>query len=241
MKRHVLLVLLRVLLAFGVVFAMPFSHAQWGQDYPGDGQVAFGFIIIFTVIGFAAAALFLTLGSLFQFLLRKRQPRFTVFTDLGLFVVVSGLLIYGGVTAKYEDQATISDDGKVLALLTFKKAHEFLAEYDREITLYYEGNQKTLPYPPDTGGDAPISVSRHKGGKTDFLRFESSIYTLVFDLKSLDYAVGSDRPENEIYSGKYTGVELPDISAGWVIDRDRKVTETELAMPSSKSSETLDR
>lgn len=55
MKRHVLLALFRVLLAIGVMFALPFSHMQWGEAYPGDGQEAFGFIVIFTLIGFVAA------------------------------------------------------------------------------------------------------------------------------------------------------------------------------------------
>jgi hypothetical protein len=103
MKRHILLALFRVLLAPGVVYALPFSHIKWGERYPGDGQQAFGFIIMFFVVGFAAAAVFIGLGSLGQFLFRKRPARFTVFTDLALFLVFAGVLTYGGVTARYED------------------------------------------------------------------------------------------------------------------------------------------
>lgn len=103
MKRHTLLALLRLLLAVGVLFALPFSHLQWGESYPGDGQQAFGFIIIFTVIGFIAAAVFVSLGTLGQFFLRKRPARLTVFTDLGLFVLFSAVLVYEGVTAKYNN------------------------------------------------------------------------------------------------------------------------------------------
>lgn len=101
-SRNFLLVLLRVLLAPGVVYALPLSHIKWGNDYPGDGN-ALGFILIFKAIGFVAAAVFLSVGSLCQFLLRKRRSKFTVFTDLGLFLLLSGLLIYSGVTAKYKD------------------------------------------------------------------------------------------------------------------------------------------
>src|SRR5438046_4485156 len=103
MKRHIMLALLRVLLAVGLVFALPFSHAQWGSSYPGDGQQAFGFIVIFTIIGLAGAAVFVSLGSLGQFLLRRRPARLTVFTDLGLFLLFAGVLVYGGVTVRYND------------------------------------------------------------------------------------------------------------------------------------------
>ena len=103
MKRHVLLAVLRVALAVGVLIALPYSHMQWGASYPGDGQQASGFIAIFAVIGFVAAVLFFALGSLAQFLLRRRSPPFTVLVDLGLFLAFAGVLVYGGVTAKYND------------------------------------------------------------------------------------------------------------------------------------------
>jgi hypothetical protein len=103
MKRHVLLALFRLLLALGVAYALPLSHARWGERYPGDGQQAFGFIIIFFVMGLTAAAVFVGLGSLGQFLFRKRSARFTVFTDLALFLAFTGVLIYGGMSARYHD------------------------------------------------------------------------------------------------------------------------------------------
>jgi hypothetical protein len=103
MRQHVLLAALRVALALGIFIALPFSHMQWGASYPADGQLAFGFIAIFTVIGLVAAFFFVSLGSLAQFLLRRRSPRFTVLVDLGLFLAFAGVLVYGGVTAKYND------------------------------------------------------------------------------------------------------------------------------------------
>jgi hypothetical protein len=98
-----MLALLRLLLSIGIVFALPFSHAKWGASYQGDGQQAFGFVIIFTIIGLGAAALFAVLGSLGQFLLRGRLAWLTILTDLGLFLLIAGVLVYGGVTAKYND------------------------------------------------------------------------------------------------------------------------------------------
>ena len=117
----------------------------------------------------------------------------------------------------------IVDGDQKLAKITFKSAHAFLGEYDREIILFSGGKSRTWLYPPDTRGDTPIAVSRHKDRENDFLRFQGRIYTLVFDLKTLDYAKGSDRPEYEIYTGKYTGPPLPPVSASWTINRDFKI------------------
>jgi len=117
----------------------------------------------------------------------------------------------------------IADGNQKLARITFKSAHGFLAEYDREITLTSEVRSRTWIYPPDTGGDTPIAVTRHKDQGSDFLRFEGRIYTLVFDLKTLDYAKGSDRPENEIYTGRYAGAPLPPVSTAWTISSDLQI------------------
>jgi hypothetical protein len=103
MKRHILHAVFRIALAVGVLIALPFSHLQWGQAYPGDGQRAFGFIVIFVVIGFVAAVLFISLGSLAQYLLRTRSPLYTVLIDVGLFVAFAGILVYAGLTAQYGD------------------------------------------------------------------------------------------------------------------------------------------
>ena len=105
MKRHSLLALLRLILAIPIAYAMPMSHAQWGQEYPGDGQQAFGFVIIFGVISIIAALVFLFVGSLAQILLRRRAPRYTAITDLVLFALFTGVLVYAGVTAKYSSNA----------------------------------------------------------------------------------------------------------------------------------------
>lgn len=123
--RHIQLLLLRLLPAAGVVLSLPLSHALWGTSYPGDGQQEFGFIIIFTLIGIGAAALFYLLGSLGQFLLRRRPTYLTILTDLSLFCIIAGSLIYSGVTARYIDstppkkglpKASVSDKPMVLRL-----------------------------------------------------------------------------------------------------------------------------
>ena len=103
MKRHFVLVLVRLLLAVVVVCALPFSHVTWGERYPGDGQQAFGFVMAFALIGMAAAALYFGIGSLSQFFLRRRAVRYSVLVDLGLFVLFCVVLVYGGLTAQYHD------------------------------------------------------------------------------------------------------------------------------------------
>ena len=102
-NRHALLLFLRLLLAVGVMLALPYSHSQWGEPYPGDGQHAFGIIFIFMMIGYVAAAVFIGFGSLGQFLLRRRPAHFTVIADCCLFILFAGVLAYGGITATYHD------------------------------------------------------------------------------------------------------------------------------------------
>lgn len=103
MKRHIMLTLLRLLLAVGVRYALPFSHIQWGMPYPGEGQQAFVIIIIFSIFSLVAAGVFFGLGSLGQFLLRKRPARLTLLTDLGLLLLFTGILVHAGVTARYNN------------------------------------------------------------------------------------------------------------------------------------------
>ena len=102
-ERHLSLTLIRVVLGTCVMLALPLAHAHWGESYPDDGQHAFGFIIIFLLIGVVAACLYGALGSLAQFLLRARAPLFTLLVDVALSTTFAGLLVYAGVTAKYSD------------------------------------------------------------------------------------------------------------------------------------------
>ena len=103
MKRHALLILLRLLLATGIMYALPFAHMNWGEPYPGDGQQAFGMVAVFTLIGTGFASAYFAVGAFVQFLFRRKSWRWTVVTDAGIFLVLGGLLTYGGVTARYSE------------------------------------------------------------------------------------------------------------------------------------------
>ncbi|MCC6123825.1 MAG: hypothetical protein IT426_02600 [Pirellulales bacterium] len=102
MKRSILLLLWRFLFAIGITFSLPVSHMFWGETYPGDGQKAFGFIIIFFVIGSGIATLYFAVGSVLQYLLRLRPSWQTFLADMAIFVAISVVLIYGGITASYD-------------------------------------------------------------------------------------------------------------------------------------------
>jgi hypothetical protein len=101
--KHFVFILVRLLLAMVVVCALPFSHITWGERYPDDGQQEFGFVMASAVIGVAAAALYFGLGSLSQYFLRRRALRYSLLVDFGLFILFTGVLVYGGVTARYHD------------------------------------------------------------------------------------------------------------------------------------------
>ena len=104
--KHLLLILMRLAIAFCIVQALPFAHIHWGHEYPGDGQQAFGFIIIFYVIGIGAAAIYLFATSLWHFF-RRARSQFGVFAaDILLGVCFVGLLGYYGITATYSDTSS---------------------------------------------------------------------------------------------------------------------------------------
>jgi hypothetical protein len=102
MRRHVPLVLLRALLAYGIVYALPESHFRWGEEYPGDGQNALGMYLTMALIGAVFGLIYFGVGTLLQFGLRRRRSRWTVLVDSALFVLIAGLLVYGGIIAEYE-------------------------------------------------------------------------------------------------------------------------------------------
>lgn len=101
LQRHIFLGVFRLLLATGVLLALPFGHARWGEPYPGDGQDAFGMLIVLALFGLGAAAVCVGVGSLSQYLLRRRRPGLTVLADVILFALFAGVLAYAGATAKY--------------------------------------------------------------------------------------------------------------------------------------------
>ena len=85
---------------------MSFAHAYWGQEYPGDGQQAFGFILLFAVIGMACAGFYLLVGSGLHGFLRRGPWRRVMFIDSVLAILLVMVLGYAGVTAEYSDEAT---------------------------------------------------------------------------------------------------------------------------------------
>ncbi len=103
MKHHAPLLALRALFAAGILLALPCSHMAWGNTYPGDGQEALGMILVFAAIGAAVGLAYLSLGTLNQFLLRRKPRRWTVCPDVLVFIALVGLLAYGGITAKYQE------------------------------------------------------------------------------------------------------------------------------------------
>ena len=105
MKKHLPLILVRLAIALCVALALPIAHMRWGQEYPGDGQQAFGFIAVFCVIGMGAAASYLLATSTWHFF-RRIRPRFSILlADIILGVFFIALLVYGGIKAAYSDSA----------------------------------------------------------------------------------------------------------------------------------------
>ena len=99
--RHAALLIARLPLAGIILYALPESHLRWGNPYPGDGQQAMGFMIVFMAIGMVAAGVYYAMGCFLQFWLHNRPVILTVTLDLLLFSLFVSLLAYAGITAEY--------------------------------------------------------------------------------------------------------------------------------------------
>ena len=84
-----------------VALALPVAHATFGESYPGDGPQTFGFFIMFMVVGFGAAFLYLITATLAHFIVRKRPLRTRLWVETGVLLAFVLTLIYEGITAHY--------------------------------------------------------------------------------------------------------------------------------------------
>jgi len=82
--------------------ALPLAHEYWGEEYPGDGQQGFGFIIIFLMIGIGVGAFYIVLATVLHILLRNKRFRWALLCDSVLIAVLVLLLGYTGVTVQYQ-------------------------------------------------------------------------------------------------------------------------------------------
>jgi|ERR1043166_882698 MFS family permease len=90
--------------AVGMAFvaaALPVSHWMFGENYPGDGQQAFGFLIMFSVVGVVAAFIYLAVATLAHFMVRKKSLQTRWWVEAGVFAVFVIALVYSGITAHY--------------------------------------------------------------------------------------------------------------------------------------------
>ncbi|MDR1011231.1 MAG: hypothetical protein LBM04_08945 [Opitutaceae bacterium] len=129
MKRHVLPALFRVILGICLIYAPPLSHMEWGREYPGDGQQAFGIIIMLFFIGSVVAAIFIIMGTLGQILLRRKPASFTICMDLTLFVLIAGVLSILGITAEYRDRQQNESDAAQSQTGVYSRPFAFMPDH----------------------------------------------------------------------------------------------------------------
>lgn len=94
-------VFIRFALALTLAGALPLSHAWWGVKHPGDGQQAFGILLVLGIVSSGVALMFVLLGSTVQFATRKYKSNRATLVDILLWALAIGVLVYGGVNAKY--------------------------------------------------------------------------------------------------------------------------------------------
>jgi hypothetical protein len=105
MVKHISLALLRLMFAYVVMQSMAFAHARYGAEYPGGGQQADGFVLLFLTVGTAAALVYFVVGSVLQFLMRRRSVYSILLADASLCALFAGALAFAGATASYNQQS----------------------------------------------------------------------------------------------------------------------------------------
>jgi len=95
------LIALRMVGMVLVAMAMPLAHEKFGEAYPGDGQQAFGVLIFFWVIGFAAAIVYMLTATLAHFFVMKKSLPAKLWVEAGVLLAFISVLAYLGITAQY--------------------------------------------------------------------------------------------------------------------------------------------
>jgi len=107
LRAHFLQLLLRFVLTFIIALTLPLSHDVFGMPYPGDGQKSFGVLLMLAVYGAGIAIVYLVLGCLGQFFLRRRRFRISLLLDLAGFCLITLVLAISGATIRYSDDETL--------------------------------------------------------------------------------------------------------------------------------------
>lgn len=84
-----------------VSLVLPLAHALWGERYSGDGQQEFGELMTLGTFGMLAALIYLGVGTVGHFVVRRKGTRALAITEasiLGSFLIV---LAVAGITAHH--------------------------------------------------------------------------------------------------------------------------------------------
>jgi len=87
-----------------VMETMPYAHTRWGEEYPGDGQQSMGFVVVFGLIGLAAALTYCVIASIAHVLLRKQRVALLLWLDLALSLSFVCVLAWMGISAHYANK-----------------------------------------------------------------------------------------------------------------------------------------
>lgn len=103
MKRHLLLLGLRLLLTGIVSITLPVVFTNLGPEVPdhSDGQQILGLIVAMWLFNLAVGTGYFIVGTIFQILLRRKPVKWTLLVDLPIFAILTGLLTYAALSAQY--------------------------------------------------------------------------------------------------------------------------------------------
>ena len=99
MRTHLLLVVLRSVIANGVWQVLPFAYLTWGRPHAPDDPETLRFILLLHLIGLAGALIYFTTASAAHLFLRRRRWPAIAIADGILGSVMAVALAYAGMHA----------------------------------------------------------------------------------------------------------------------------------------------
>jgi hypothetical protein len=144
MKRHILLVMLRIFLTL-FALSVVFGHPSWVDVC--HNKETFRFLMTYSYIGFFGAVLFILLGSILQFVLRRKTARYSLFVDSLLFLVFMIVVVSYGVAAKPAKKITSQNERSIPIQNENDRSNDHQGIYDRASINIKAGQMAKFTHP----------------------------------------------------------------------------------------------
>jgi hypothetical protein len=124
---------------------------------------------------------------------------------------------------------TVPLDSESTLRVSRKHTHPFLAEYQREVTVFHSGQRlATLPYPHDPGGGFPMQVRFYADATRRVVRITDRLYDRLIDLRTGQFVADETPPEGKESDSFIRETALPTLRRSVEIGSDMQLVQREI-------------